>query len=53
LCGHATLASAVVLLDTKRVLPTQTIHFYTLCVLLHYSHRLLRKLTCVRRHVVV
>jgi hypothetical protein len=32
LCGHATLATSVVLLDTKRVLPTQTIHYHTLYV---------------------
>lgn len=32
LCGHATLSTAVVLLDGKHVLPTSTIHFHTKCV---------------------
>lgn len=41
LCGHATLSTAVVLLDGGHVDPTQTIHFHTLYV--HHHCRALHR----------
>jgi predicted PhzF superfamily epimerase YddE/YHI9 len=38
LCGHATLASAIALLETGRVLPTHIIHFHTLYVCISRPH---------------